>query len=360
MFDMKKLVLGTAAVGLGLMTWTDGAQAQYFKDKTINVIIGSGAGGGLTRTARVFTNAMQNLIPGSPKMVIRNIPGGSKSLNLMAGKTKPDGLTIHWGPIQLANVISGAPGIRFDPTKFEVIGTGNSSFVTIVRSDTKPGVKVAADLMKTQRFAYGGIGPGRLLDMLGRLAFNALEVDYNYITGYRNQPKMNQAIRAKEISGLTTGHPGYHAFYKNTILNDGTAVATFYHSPFDASTGEPLRLPGRYPANIKHYLDFYKEARGKMPSGPQWEAYKWLATFETWPYWIVAPAGTPAAAVADLRKGYKATLTDPGFLDQWKKQFRDVPVFRIGDEAAKIVAASKTISPDALNFLREVLVPMKK
>ena len=214
--------------------------------------------------------------------------------------------------------------------------------------------------MKADRFAYGGIGPGRLLDMLGRLAFNALGVEYNYITGYRNQPKMNQAIRAKEISGLTTGHPGYHAFYRDTILKDGSAIAVFYHAPFDVVTGDPIQMEGRYPASMNNYLDYYKEVRGKAPSGPVWEAYKWLATFETWPYWLVAPAGTPAEAMADLRQAYKATLTDPGFLAQWKKQFRDVPVFRVGEDAKKIVLASKTISPDALKFLREVLVPTKK
>jgi tripartite-type tricarboxylate transporter receptor subunit TctC len=303
---------------------------------------------------------MAKHIPGNPNLVIRNIPGGSKALNLLAGKTKPDGMTIQWGPLQLANFVAKAPGVRFDPTKFEIIGTGQSSFVTIVRTDTKPGVKQAVDIVKADRFAYGGIGPGRLLDMLGRLAFNSLDVKYNYITGYRNQPKMNQAIRSKEISGLTTGHPGYHAFYKDTILKDGTAVATFYHSPFDVTTGDPIRLPGRYPAEIKHFLDFYKDARGKDPSGPVWEAYKWLATFETWPYWMTAPAGTPAEAVAALRKAHKATTTDPEFIAAWKKQFRDVPVFAFGEDARKTVLGYTKISPAAMGFLKEVLVPKKK
>jgi hypothetical protein len=357
---VSKLMIGIAAVaGFVLAPWAGGVQAQFYKDRTINVIIGAGAGGGLTRTARVFTKIMPKYIPGNPTIVIRNIPGGSKALNFIAGKAKPDGMTIQWGPLQLANFVAKAPGVRFDPTKFHAIGTGQSSFVTIIRADTPPGLKTAPDLVKTKRFNYGGIAPGRLLDMLGRLSFDALGVSYNYTPGYRNQPKMNHAIRAKEIAALTTGHPGYHAFYKNTILKDRTAIATYYHSPFDAKTGKALRLPGRYPDNIKHFIDYYKEVRGKAPSGPVWEAYKWLATFETWPYWVTAPAGTPKAAVAALRKAYAAVPKDAGFLAAWKKQFRDVPVFRVGDDAQAIIMASLKISPAAMGFLRKVLVPTK-
>ena len=64
-------------------------------------------------------------------------------------------------------------------------------------------------------------------------------------------------------------------------------------------TGEPLRV-NRYPKSLRHYTQVYKDVTGKSPSGPGWEAYKWLATYELWPYWVVAPEGTPKERLAEL------------------------------------------------------------
>lgn len=360
MISGKVLIRSTILAAAAATVWALPAQAQFYSGKTIDVIVPAGAGGGLTRSARTFTNYMKNHIAGKPNMVIRNIPGGTKGHNFLAEKAKPDGMTIMWGPLQFASVISGAPGVRYDPGKFEVIGTGNSSFVSIIRTDTPPTIKAIGDLTKTKNVVTGGIGPGRLLDMLSLLAFDALGVTYRHVTGFRGQPKMNAAIRSKEIQALTTGHPGYHAFYRDTILKDGTAMPLFYHSPFDPKTGEPIRLPGRYPANIKHFVDAYKDIKGGSPSGAAWEAYKWLASYETWPYFMVAPEGTPKAAIDALRAAHAAVPNDAGFKSDWTKQFRDLPIFRTGETAAVVLDTHKKISPAALAFLKKTLAPGKK
>ncbi len=356
----KVLIRSTILAAAAAVVWALPAQAQFYSGKTIDVVVPAGAGGGLTRSARTFTNHMKNHIAGKPKMVIRNIPGGTKGHNFMAEKAKPDGMTIMWGPLFFATVMAGGPGVRYDPSKFEIIGTGNSSFVSLIRADTPPGMKTISDLTKASNVVTGGIRPGGLLDMLHQLSFDALGVSYRHVTGFRGQPKMNAAIRSKEIQALTTGHPGYHAFYRETILKDGTALPLFYHSPFDPKTGEPIRLPGRYPANIKHFVDAYKDIKGGSPSGTAWEAYKWLASYETWPYFIVAPEGTPKAAIDALRAAHAAVPNDPGFKSEWTKQFRDIPIFRTGEAAAVVIDTHKKISPAALAFLKKTVAPGKK
>ena len=360
--NFKKLsILGTI-VGIGLVAMPyQSALSQFYKGKTISVVVPSGAGGGLTRSARVFMKFMSGHIAGSPKMVIKNIPGGVKGHNFIAEKARPDGMTILWGPMFFAGVLTGAPGYRYDPEKFGIIGTGNSSFVTIIRKDTPPSINSAKDLTKiTKTVVTGGIRPGGILDMFQLLSFDALGIPYRHVTGYRGMPKMNAAIRAKEIQALTVGHPGYHAFYRNTILKDGTAIPLFYHSPFDPKTGEPVRLPGRYPANIKHYVDAYKDIKGAAPSGAAWDAYKWFASFETWSYFVVAPPGTPKEAIAALRKAHAKVPNDPGFQAEWKKQFRDIPVFLPGEKAKLVAAQHKNVSPATLAYLKKTIAPAAK
>ena len=146
-FKIKGLLGAIVGIGIVAMPYQS-ALSQYYKGKTISVIVPAGAGGGLTRSARVFMKFMSGHIAGSPKMVIKNIPGGVKGHNFIAEKARPDGMTILWGPMFFAGVLTGAPGYRYDPEKFGIIGTGNSSFVTIIRKDTPPSINSAKDLTK--------------------------------------------------------------------------------------------------------------------------------------------------------------------------------------------------------------------
>ena len=356
MLNLKYVIAGAVVAGLGLSAWGDGAHAQFYKGKTINVIIAAGAGGGLTRTAQVFLPALSRNLPGNPKIVIRNIPG-ARGNNTFARSSKNDGLNLFWGPQIFGNVITNAPGTLYDPAKFEVIGTGNSTFVSLIRADVGSGIKKDTDIKKANNIAVGGIRPGGLLDMLSRLSMDSLGIKYKYVTGYRNQPKMKQAIMSGEIQALTTGHPGYRVFYQNDLLKKGSHTALFYHSPLSVKTGEPLRT-NRYPG-IRHYIEVYKDVTGKEPSGAEWEAYKWLSTYELWPYWIVAPEGTPKNLVAALRKAHAAVPNDSTFRQQWGKAFVDFPNFITGSEADEIVKNFKNISPGALAVIKRAVTPGK-
>jgi len=336
------------------------AMSQFYKGKTITVIIPAGAGGGLTRTGRLFVKHMSDHVAGSPKMVIKNIPGGMKGHNFVAEKAKPDGITILWGPMFFAAVLTKAPGIRYDPAKFEIIGAGNSSFVTIIRKDFPPTINSPGDLAKIKKTVVsGGIRPGGILDMFQLLSFEVLGIPFRHVTGFRGQPKMNAAIRSKEIQVLTTGHAGYNAFYKNTILKDGTALAAFYHSAFDAKTGKHIRL-GKYPENIKPFPEAYKDIKGGSPSGTAWDAYKWFSTFETWPYFLVAPQGTPKEAIAALRAAHAKVPGDPAFKAAWKKQFKDPAVWLHGEDAAIIAREQRNVSPATLAHLKKTIAPSGK
>ena len=360
--QFKNIYLLGALIGISsFLVLNHDVEAQFYKGKTVTVVVPAGAGGGLTRSGRLFMKYMSTHIAGTPKMIIKNIPGGVKGHNFIAEKARPDGKTILWGPMFFAGVLTGAPGYRYDPEKFGIIGAGNSSFVTIIRKDTPPSINSPRDLTKiTKKVVTGGIRPGGILDMFQLLSFDALGIPYRHVTGYRGMPKMNAAIRAKEIQALTVGHPGYHAFYRNTILKDGTAIPLFYHSPFDPKTGEPVRLPGRYPANIKHFVDAYKDIKGAAPSGAAWDAYKWFASFETWSYFVVAPPGTPKEAIAALRKAHAKVPNDPGFQAEWKKQFRDIPVFLPGEKAKLVAAQHKNVSPATLAYLKKTIAPTAK
>ncbi|HYY71958.1 MAG TPA: hypothetical protein VE778_00030 [Candidatus Bathyarchaeia archaeon] len=68
---------------------------EYFRGKTIKIYVGYAPGGGNDITARVFAEFLSKHVPGSPKVVVENMPGGGalKAARFVAD-SQPDGLRI--------------------------------------------------------------------------------------------------------------------------------------------------------------------------------------------------------------------------------------------------------------------------
>ena len=52
------------------------SKAVNFKGKTITIIVGSSPGGGWDTGARSTALTLQKILPGNPRVVVQNIPGG--------------------------------------------------------------------------------------------------------------------------------------------------------------------------------------------------------------------------------------------------------------------------------------------
>jgi hypothetical protein len=158
---------------------------------------------------------------------------------------------------------------------------------------------------------------------------------------------------------LVTGQAGYAVFYENTILKTGEGMALFYHSPIDQA-GNPQRM-SIYPPKVKNFVDFYRETHGgKKPSGPMWEAYRWISTYNTFPFGMFAPKGTDPAKVAELRKAFKKTTIDPEFKKAFYKQFKYDPTWFVGTEADWLKTNYLKISPEGLAGLKKLTKRKKK
>ena len=60
-------------------SWTSpvAAQPDIYRGKTINLMVGSGEGGGFDLSARLVAQFLPRFIPGSPTIVVQNMPGAS-------------------------------------------------------------------------------------------------------------------------------------------------------------------------------------------------------------------------------------------------------------------------------------------
>ena len=76
------------------------AQAQFYKDKTLNLLVNYAAGGNSDLEARVFQQFLRKYIPGEPSVVVQNAPGagGINAMNMLGLNigSRADGLTLGY------------------------------------------------------------------------------------------------------------------------------------------------------------------------------------------------------------------------------------------------------------------------
>jgi len=72
------------------------AVADFYKGKTLRILIGYGAGGGYDTTTRMFAKHLSRHIPGNPTIVPQNMPGAGsmKVANFLYNAAPKDGTSI--------------------------------------------------------------------------------------------------------------------------------------------------------------------------------------------------------------------------------------------------------------------------
>src|SRR5689334_6822813 len=94
-------VISGAVAALAAMTLAARAQApaDFYKGKTVEVLIGYATGGSNDTYSRMVAQHIGKHIPGSPTVVVRNMPGAGSFLavNQIYNNSPKDGTTVGLG-----------------------------------------------------------------------------------------------------------------------------------------------------------------------------------------------------------------------------------------------------------------------
>ncbi len=342
--------------GLGLSIAGLPAAAQDFSGKTIEFIVPAGAGGGLSRQAQRFAKTFSDHVPGKPTIKVRNIVGGGgqKGINFVFNRAKKDGTQMLWGPMNFPGLLLGLKGVKYVPAEFNAVGVMGVAFMTVVRSDLAGGLKGREDILKAKDFNVGARIPGGALGLFSRFSFDMLGIPYRFAIGYKNQPKLKAALMQNEIQAISTGDIGYWVFYKKDLVKDGRAIDLFYHSAFPEGSDTPMDLGAPY-GDLPNFVAFYKKVKGKAPSGPMFDAYKWFAAHQIWAMWLMLPPGVPDNIVAAMREAYKANWADKRTVANFTKSSKAEPAWLPGEKAGNLLRGYTKIDPKAKEYLKSII-----
>src|SRR5438552_6266152 len=108
----------------------DTTSSEFYKGKAIRLVVGNSSGGAQDDWARFVAQYLGKHIPGSPDIVVQNMPGAGTIIaaNYIYNIAKPDGLTLGLvNPAIYIDQLLGAKEVKFDWTKFSWIGPQNGS-----------------------------------------------------------------------------------------------------------------------------------------------------------------------------------------------------------------------------------------
>src|SRR5499426_4887852 len=102
--------------------------ADFYKGKTVRIVVGIGVGSGYDINARLLARHMASYIPGNPAVIVQNQPGaGSLTMTNALYNTGPfDGTVIgaSFSGMPTAPLLQPLSA-RFDPLKFTWLGSTN-------------------------------------------------------------------------------------------------------------------------------------------------------------------------------------------------------------------------------------------
>src|SRR3989304_1325861 len=96
------------------------AQAPFYQGKTVSMVVGTKAGDVYDLYARLLAQHMPRYIPGSPNIIVQNMPGAASLItaNHVYNVAKPDGLTIGaFFPSLYLDQVIGRQEVQFDWSK---------------------------------------------------------------------------------------------------------------------------------------------------------------------------------------------------------------------------------------------------
>ncbi len=315
--------------------------ADFYKGKTVTMIVGGSEGGGYDTLARAIGRFIGKHVPGNPSIVVKNMPGagGLLAMNYLYNTADKDGSVI--GLVEnntpLAPLL-GAKEARYDSTKFNWLGTPSVEVALVLVWHTVP-VNSLEDL-KTQVTTMGASGTQSAQAFYLRILNAALGTKMKLVSGYRGLNDIFLAMERSEIDGFPS----------------------VYYSALTST--RPKWLPDRL---VKAILQYGPERLKEMPDVPFVSDLitnpddKLLMDAANAPQALgrplVMPPGVPADRLAAMRKALADTLADPAFKADADRIGLIVNAPRTGQQLQEVIEHAYTTPSRVIDRLRKLSNP---
>ena len=318
--------------------------APSFEGKTVTLIISSAPGGGTDTFARVVALFMEKYLPGSPNVVVRNLPGagGITAMNYMVQQVAPDGLTFVTAGNTMADPLSyRKQQSHFNPGEFGIIGgAGRGGEVLLINKDAEKRLtdKSAAPVVMG---SLGGIPRSGMQMTAWGIEF--LGWNAKWVIGYRGTNELMLALERGEIDMTATGN----IFHIDKMVGTGKFNILVQSGALRNNEIGPRPDFGDAPV-------MSKLLEGKIADPLAGKAFLYWSSIAVTDKWMALPPKTPQAMIEAYRAAYGKTMQDPDFIERGKKTSEDFVPMTSAD-VEHLIRQLSTLPPEATDYMTVVL-----
>jgi len=321
MRDLRAM-LGVASLLL-LSTSPLSAQsaADFYKNQSINILIGGTPGGGFDTASRTMAAHFGKFVPGNPRVQAQNMPGGGGLVvgNHLYNVAAKDGTVLAYvGPIAIDPLLNPGGNARFEATKFNWIGSLGNTHSMLALWHTAP-AKTIDDLFKVETIV-AGTGAASTTDTFPKVMNATMGTKFKLITGYQGSQETYVAIERGEAHGRFSSI--------DAII---TSVPHFI---------KEKKLNIIMQASLKRHVDYpdIPTAVEVAKTQEQKQAMNFLFAPSEAGRPIAAPPGVPADRVKALREGFAKMIADAEFKADMSKRGLDPSGTMPGEEVQALYA----------------------
>jgi tripartite-type tricarboxylate transporter receptor subunit TctC len=332
-----------AATAVAALVPFAAAQAQgvadFYRGKTVDLMIGYSVGGGYDVYARLIARHMGKHIPGNPIVTPRNMEGaGSLRLANWIYNVAPKDGTV-FGTIGRGtgfDPLLGSKAAQFDGNKFNWIGSANDEVSVCVVWNGRTKITKFDDLLTTE-LAVGGTGAAADTDQFPRIINGVLGTKMKIVTGYPGGNDVNLALERGEVDGRCGWSWSSVMSTRASWIKENKVTVLMQLSLAKHKDLPDVPLITELAKNDEQRqiltLIFARQALGR-------------------PY--LAPPGVPQDRVDALRKAFMDTMEDKEFLAEADKaQLEITPV--AGEPLQKLVSEVYKTPPEIAHRAAEIL-----
>jgi tripartite-type tricarboxylate transporter receptor subunit TctC len=303
---MIKALVAAAALALLCAPARAESVEDFYRGKTITLVIGYSVGGGYDLYGRLVARYLGRHIPGQPNIVPQNREGaGSMRAAIYIYNAAPkDGTVIGTfsRSMSVAPLLQEAP---FDASKFSWLGSVSTD-VNVCMTWHTSAVKTWNDML-TKPAKIGGLGAGADPDIFALMFKNVFGAKFQLVSGYPGTNDVALAMERGEVDGMC-----------------GLSWSTVKTRHGDWLAGKKVNIPVQAGLHKENDIADVPLVMDLVKNPEQAQIVRLILASQEMARPFAAPPGIPADRRRALIAAFEKTMKDPDFLAEAEKMKADV------------------------------------
>jgi tripartite-type tricarboxylate transporter receptor subunit TctC len=296
---------------------------EFYKSKSITMLVGSGAGGGYDTYARIFVRHMARYVPGNPTIIAKNMPAaaGLAAANTLYTTADKDGSTIAaFTNGSAMEPLFGNASARYEAQKFNWLGSIGKLQNVCATWHQSPIKTIAA--ARAREVIVAAAGATSNTAIVPRTLNALIDTKFKVIAGYDTGAGLTLSIERGEAEGIcglswSTMKASRPHWIRDKLLNVIVQMGL-------------QKLPDL--PEVPSALDLVTDAENR-------QVLELILIRQEAGRPFAAPPGVPPERLAALRRAFDATLGDAEFRsDAAKAQLEVEPL--TADEIDRLLATA--------------------